>query len=137
MARDKFHQDVKLALESDGWKVTDDPLYLKIGEIAVQIDLGAERIIAAEKGGEKIAVEIKTFGITSFITAMYEALGKYLIYKETLLFVKSDRILYLAMPTKVHEEYSEEPIIKSIFQKYDVKIILYKPNSKEKMQWLK
>jgi hypothetical protein len=56
-------------------------LLLKIGRIQVQIDLGAERLIAAEKEGEQIAVEIKTFGNVSFITALYEAVGKYIIYR--------------------------------------------------------
>ncbi|MEZ4935014.1 MAG: element excision factor XisH family protein [Saprospiraceae bacterium] len=60
MARDKFHYEFRKALESDGWTVTHDPLTFKIGKIQVQIDLGAERLIAAERGEEKIAVEIKT-----------------------------------------------------------------------------
>ena len=75
MAKDKYHQHVRTALENDGWIITHDSLYLKIGTIQVQIDLGAEKIIAAEKNGEKIAVEIKTFGLTSFITALYEQLA--------------------------------------------------------------
>ena len=29
MARDKFHQEVKYALEKEGWLITDDPLYIK------------------------------------------------------------------------------------------------------------
>ena len=137
MARDKFHQEVKTALETEGWTVTDDPLYLKVGRIPIHIDIGAEKMIAAEKEGKKIAVEIKTFGMPSFITALYEAVGKYLIYSEALTYIKSDRTLYLAMPSKVYKEFCEEPIVKNTFQKYDVKIILYNPNSKDKMQWIK
>ena len=137
MARDKFHQEVKTALETEGWTVTDDPLYLKVGRIPIHIDIGAEKIIAAEKEGKKIAVEIKTFGMPSFITALYEAVGKYLIYSEALTYIKSDRTLYLAMPSKVYKEFCEEPIVKNTFQKYDVKIILYNQNSKDKMQWIK
>ena len=76
MARDKFHYEFKHALEADGCVVTDDPLYLKIGKILVHIDLGAERLIAAQRNGRKIAIEIKTFGNSSFITALYEAVGK-------------------------------------------------------------
>ncbi len=59
MARDKYHQAVKIALEKEGWKVTDDPLKLEFEEVRIQIDLGAERFIAAERKNEKIAVEIK------------------------------------------------------------------------------
>lgn len=75
MARDLFHQDVKEALVKEGWTVTDDPLSFKIGKMQVQIDLGAEPLIAAEKGTERIAIEIKTFGSLSFITALYDAIG--------------------------------------------------------------
>ena len=62
MARDIFHDSVKEALVKEGWKITADPLTFKIGKIQIQIDLGAERLIAAERGTEKIAIEIKTFG---------------------------------------------------------------------------
>jgi XisH protein len=137
MARDKFHQDVKLALESDGWLITDDPLYMKIGHIPIYIDLGAERIIAAEKGGEQIAVEIKTFGNPSFITALYEAVGKYILYLEALNYVESTRVLYLAIPVKIYTDFFDEPIIKNTFKKYDIKFFVYEPNSKNKLQWIK
>ncbi|MEO0041372.1 MAG: hypothetical protein RL329_820 [Bacteroidota bacterium] len=59
MARDKFHQEVKNALEEDGWKISDDPLYLKIGSIPLHIDLGAEKIIDAEKMVKKSRLKSK------------------------------------------------------------------------------
>jgi hypothetical protein len=46
MARDKFHEEVRHALENDGWTITADPLSFKVGKVQVQIDLGAERMIA-------------------------------------------------------------------------------------------
>jgi len=54
MARDKFHEEVKAALQADGWNITDDPLTFKIGKVQIQIDLGAEQLIAAERGLDKI-----------------------------------------------------------------------------------
>mgnify|MGYP001794302389 CR=1 FL=1 len=73
MAKGKFHSEVKDALEDLGWDITKDLLYLKVGRIPVHIDLGAERLIGAEKGSTRIAIEVKTFGNISFITAFYEA----------------------------------------------------------------
>jgi XisH protein len=67
MARDLFHENVKEALIKEGWLITNDPLSFKIGNVQVQIDLGAERLIAAERGSDKIAIEIKTFGGASFV----------------------------------------------------------------------
>ena len=137
MARDKFHQEVRTALENDGWKITDDPLYMKVGQIPVHIDLGAEKIIGAEKNGEKIAIEIKTFGLPSFITALYEAIGKYIIYRIALEQMKSDRVLYLAMPEKVYTKFCNEPLVKEAFKQHHFKILLYKTGTKEQIEWVK
>lgn len=56
-AKDKFHDAVKHALEKEGWQITHDPLRIKFGEEdKIQIDLGAEKVLGAEKEGQKIAV---------------------------------------------------------------------------------
>ncbi len=65
-AKDAFHEAVKTALQKNGWRITHDPLYINFAEVEMYIDLGAERLIAAEKEGERIAVEIKTFLGPSF-----------------------------------------------------------------------
>ena len=41
--------------------ITDDPLRLETGGTKVEIDLGAEQLLAASRGKEKIAVEVKSF----------------------------------------------------------------------------
>jgi hypothetical protein len=61
MAKDLFHQSVKTALTKDGWIITSDPLTIRIGRVKLEIDLAAERIFAAQKDGQKIAVEVKSF----------------------------------------------------------------------------
>lgn len=83
-ARDKYHDWVKETLIQAGWTISHDPLSLSIGKISIQIDLGLENLIGAEKGTQKIAVEIKTFGNISKITDFYAALGQYLCYKVAL-----------------------------------------------------
>jgi hypothetical protein len=60
-AKDVIHDAVKNALVKDGWTITDDPLRLKYKAVNLSVDLGAERTLAAEREGEKIAVEIKSF----------------------------------------------------------------------------
>jgi XisH protein len=136
MAKDTFHNEVKSALEKDGWEITDDPLYIKVGKIPIQIDIGAEKLIGAERNGEKIAVEIKTFGRASFITALHEAVGKYIVYRTVLKYVKSDRVLYLALPDDTYAKFGQEPIVKSIFAEYDFKILLYEPTNQIITSWI-
>jgi hypothetical protein len=48
MAKDKFHELVRDALERDGWTITDDPFVLRLADKKMVADLGAERLIAAE-----------------------------------------------------------------------------------------
>jgi hypothetical protein len=60
-ARNIYHESVKKALLKDGWTITNDPLRLKWGAKDMYVDLGAEKVLTAEKGGRKIAVEIKSF----------------------------------------------------------------------------
>ena len=60
-AKDLYHDTVCTALIKDGWTITHDPLILKIGGRSVFVDLGTQKLIAAERGSEKIAVEIKSF----------------------------------------------------------------------------
>jgi len=79
MFKDKFHEAVfKKTLQKEGWTITDDPLRFQYGNVKFQVDLALERIVAAEREGEKIAVEIKSFLNPSAITDFYPALGQFL-----------------------------------------------------------
>lgn len=80
-AKDKFHNIVKTSLEKDKWTITDDPLRIEWGLVAVYIDLGAEKIIGAEKEGHKIAVEVKSFLDQSTISEFHTALGQFINYR--------------------------------------------------------
>jgi len=62
MAKDIHHQIVRAALEKDGWTITQDPYRIvRTNRKPYEVDLGAEKFIAAERGTEQIAVEIKSF----------------------------------------------------------------------------
>lgn len=58
-AKDFFHEALKAALENDGWTITHDPYTMKVEKDEMFVDMGAERIIGATKGTEKIPVELK------------------------------------------------------------------------------
>ncbi len=137
MARDKIHNPVKEALIDEGWTITDDPLYIKVGTLTVFVDLGAERVFGAEKDGERIAVEVKTFGNPSFMTALYEAIGKYAVYRKALKLDESDRILYLAMPEDVYDRYSKEPLFIGSLEDENINLILFETGIEKITRWIK
>lgn len=61
MAKDFFHKTVRESLTHDNWAITQDPYRLILLKRVLEIDLAAEPIIAAQKGGQKIVVEVKSF----------------------------------------------------------------------------
>jgi len=99
-AKDIYHYTVKNALIKEGWIITDDPLFIQFGEVDMYADIGAERIIAAEKENQKIAVEVKSFLEASLVSAFHTAMGQYIDYRHALEELQSERILYLAVPLR-------------------------------------
>ncbi|AOX03309.1 fatty-acid oxidation protein subunit alpha [Moorena producens PAL-8-15-08-1] len=136
-AKDLFHEAVKQALQKDQWVITHDPLTFKFGNINFRADLGAERLIAAERTGEKIAVEIKSFLNPSAITDFYSALGQFLSYRLALESVEPDRSLYLAVPKDVYQTFFQYEFTQTAIQKYQVLIIVYDSAKEVIVEWRK
>ena len=55
---------------------------MTIGVRKLFIDLGAERLLAAEKGKNKIAIEIKNFLNIFLVRELELSLGQYSIFKK-------------------------------------------------------
>ncbi len=106
--RDNIHDEFRTALEADGWTVTHDPLPVKIGKKSAQIDLGLERLLAAEKDNEQIAVEIKSFIGTSTITELYRAIGQFELYQRAMKKQYPNRVLYLGLPKLIYKELYQD-----------------------------
>lgn len=137
MARDRYHQNVRIALEKDGWSITDDPYFLMIGRRRGFIDLGAEReIIGAERNGEKIAVEVKSFLGGSDLDHFEDALGQFLVYLTALEDKEPDRKLYLAIPQTFHERFFDDPFFQKLAKRYDVKLLVYNEIENSIAAWI-
>lgn len=134
-AKDIFHQTVKLALENQGWSITDDPLYINFAEVELYIDLGAEKLLAAEKNNEKIAVEIKTFLNPSAISEFHKVVGQFLNYRFALKAEDPDRVLYLAIPLEIYDTFFARRFVQLIIQEYQIKLIVFDSAKEEIVQW--
>ena len=134
-ARDIFHNAVKIALEKDGWIITHDPLALEFGLGSLYVDLGAERIIAAERSNEKIAVEIKSFLSGSAVSEFHTALGQYLNYRLLMQDQYTEYKLYLAVPSSAYESFFQLPFVQPTIQQYQLKLAIYIPEKQEIIKW--
>lgn len=137
MARDKYHDIVIRALEKDGWTITDDPLKIDTGDRTIQIDLGAERIIGAERGGEKIAVEIKSFLGLSPLNDFYNALGQFNFYQLALEKVEPNRVLFLAVPHLTYNSFFNETLTKEAIKRFNVRVFVYDIRQSSIIKWEK
>jgi hypothetical protein len=135
--RDKVHDIVKDALVREGWTITHDPLVVKIGRKSGEIDLGAERVLAAERGNETIAVEIKSFIGSSTLTEFYRALGQFNLYGRALKNQFPERILYLALPLATYEELSDDIFDFQEFEDLRQRFIIFEPIDNTTLTWIK
>ena len=136
MARDIFHDLVRAGLENEGWTITDDPYLISLDSVNFQVDLAAERIIAAQKNNEKIAVEIKSFINASAVTDFYRALGQFLSYRLVLQQTEPERRLYLAVPLDTYEIFFQSTFAQLAVREYQLKLIVYNSQYGGLTQWI-
>jgi hypothetical protein len=136
MAKDKFHNVVRNALEKDGWNITSDPYEINIDDVDFEIDLAAEQLLGAEREEEKIAVEIKSFISPSNVSEFHTALGQFLNYRDALEKIEPERLLYLAVRLPVYETFFQRKFIISAVKKYQLRLMIYDVEGEVISQWL-
>ena len=136
-ARDFYHADVVRALLADGWRITADPLVLPVGGRDLYIDLGAENsTIGAEREGQKIAVEIKSFLRPSALEDLHDAVGQYAVYRSVLEQVEPGRTLYLAVPLRVHEGIWSERVGQIVVEHQRMRVIVFDHVAGRIVRWI-
>jgi XisH protein len=135
-AKDLYHNTVRTALEKDGWTITNDPLTLEIGDRSLFVDLGAEKILAAEKQGRKIAVEVKSFVGASPVHDLEEAVGQYIVYEDILELSQPERNIYLAIREEVYLDIFSEAIGQLLLRKKRLKLIVFDSSKEIIVRWM-
>lgn len=140
MAKDTFYPQVKAALIKAGWTITKDPLRLETGGVRLEIDLSVERllegVIAAERGIEKIAVEVKSFISISPTHEFNAAVGQFIAYRLALQELEPDRKVYLAVPVATYGDFLQRPFPNRMIQENAVSLLVYDPIQEEILRWL-
>lgn len=135
--KDIHHDAVKIALEKEGWRILKEHLDISVGRIGLFVDLEAEAVYVAERAGEKIAVEIKTFRGQSLVTNMHEALGKYEVYEVALRLVRPDLVIFLAIPLPIYEDFFQEVLIQEVVKRKNINLLVYNSDHQTIEKWIK
>lgn len=101
------------------------------------MDLAAEKLLIAEKGTQKIAVEIKTFSGDSEVADLEQAISQYFTYLAVMSRNYPDRVLYIAVHEDIFTDiFEEEPLGKLILEDYKIPLIVFNPKRKVIVRWI-
>lgn len=135
-AKDIYHNEVKNALIKDGWTITADPYLIKYEDAELYADLAAEKPIAAERQGQKIVVEIKSFVGKSLMYDFHNALGQYIVYRNLIQLTEPKYTLYLAIDDVVYEEFFQRKSVQAVINQNHLLLIVVDTEKEEIKQWI-
>lgn len=134
--KDIYHNTVKKALDKDNWKITHDPFRLRVGKKRLAMDLGAERLISAEKGSRKIVVEVKSFVGRSDVKDLQQALGQYILYHQVLVEQQVGRELYLAVPLRTYQTIFQSELGELLLRNGLIRLLVFDETEEVIVEWV-
>ncbi|MEG4172340.1 MULTISPECIES: XisH family protein [unclassified Microcoleus] len=135
-AKDIYHNEVKNALLKDGWTITADPYFIKYEDAELYADLAAEKPIAAQRQGQKIVVEIKSFIGRSLMYDFHGALGQYIVYRNLIQLTEPEYKLYLAIDDVVYQNFFKRNSIQLISKENKLLLMVVEMEKEEILQWI-
>ncbi|MFO0823302.1 MAG: element excision factor XisH family protein [Gemmataceae bacterium] len=136
-AKNIYHDAVVAALIADGWTITHDPLRLTMGVRRLYVDLGADKAtLAAERDGEKIAIEVQSFLGNSEIDDLEHAVGQFVLYRLLLDRIEPERVLYMAVTEDVAKGILSEEVGKLVVAGLKMRLLAFDPEKKRITQWI-
>lgn len=132
---DTIHQAVKNALIKEGWTISADPYKIEYKDLTLYADLAADRPLAAERGEEKIVVEVKSFLGPSQVQDLKLAVGQYIMYRSFLRITAPERRLYMAVSSDVYEEFFKRESIQLVVHANQVTLFSVNILQEEVVVW--
>jgi hypothetical protein len=136
-AKNIYHDAVVDALQADGWTITADPLYVAVGRRRIFVDLAADRrALAAERGGERIAVEIQSFASGSDVENLHMAVGQYVVYRAVLDKLEPGMVLFLAVPDEAYARVFTDLLGQIVVDGLGIKLLVYQLEDRGVLRWI-
>ena len=136
-AIDQCEQQVIRALEKDSWIVTQQPVAIRIDKSRTGYIYADLRLRQKENGQSVIVVEVKCFASTrTILDEFYQAVGQCVVYRNALELNDSDIPVYLAVPTLIFDTFFQLPLIQSVVNDMQVKLVVIDLDKEEVIQWI-
>ncbi|WP_242045728.1 MULTISPECIES: XisH family protein [unclassified Calothrix] len=95
-----------------------------------------EKPIAAERQGQKIVVEIKSFVGKSQMYDFHNALGQYIVYRNLIQVSEPEYNLYLAIDDIVYFNFFQRPSIQLIIRQNNLQLMIVDTEQEQIVQWI-
>jgi len=135
-ARDAIHAAVRNALISDGWAITADPFTIEYEDVRVYADLAAEPLVAGERDGRHIVVEIKSFGGPSPVYDLEVAIGQYQLYRTLLELTAHECELFLAVSSTAYANFLSRPAVRLVLRRLQISLLVVNVRKQEVESWI-
>ncbi|BAZ06512.1 XisH family protein [Calothrix sp. NIES-3974] len=113
-----------------------DPYIIKYEDAELYADLAAEKPIAAERKGQKIVVEIKSFVGKSPMQDFHNVLGQYIVYRNLIQVSEPEYNLYLAIDDIVYLNFFQRPSVQLITGQNNLRLIIVDTQQEQIVQWI-
>lgn len=137
MAKDTIHDAIKNALINDGWHITDDPFRIDYKGFALKADLAAEYPFVAEKHGQKIVVEVKSFGGRSLVRQLQQAIGQYEMYFDFMTLTNLEHELYLGISELTYNDFFMQEAVQVLRQRRQIKLLVVDIDEEKIVKWIR
>lgn len=135
-AKDIYHNIVKTALIKDGWTIIADPYTISYEDAELFADLAAEKPIAAQRNGNRIVVEIKSFISPSPMRDFEMALGQYILYRNLIALTEPEYQLYLAIKESIYTNFFTRKSISTVVEQNQLLLIVVDMEREEIIRWI-
>jgi hypothetical protein len=92
-------------------------------------------LIAAQKGNQKIAVEVKSFTRISVISEFHTAVGQFINYRVALRARDPERVLFLAVPEDTYKAFFTLVFTQTVVQDERLKLLVYDATKEVIIKW--
>jgi len=136
-AKDVIHDAVCNALKKDGWIVTHEHMRVDFEDTHVYVDIGAERLLVAERADEKIAIEVKSFIGRSTIQDMENAVGQFMVYRVLLQQTEPTRHLFIGISHITFETVFQSKAIQKLVNELSLSLLIVNIETEEVELWIR
>ena len=91
--------------------------------------------IGAERGSERIAVEIASFLADSPVRDLQEAVGQFVVYRALLSQEEPARSLFLGVSTRVWDTVLSEPLGQLVAADVRLRVLVFDPQEQKVVRW--